>query len=129
VREVFAPNKNNQIRKVTVSHLRIEMDTQNETEVTAEDYDAALALVLEEHRRWKNGPTGERERGRRLDLCGANLNGADLRGASLRQANLGGAYLANATLTGAELSGASLLDAEMLGTIMPDGTIANELPF
>ena len=60
------------------------MDTQNETEVTAEDYDAALALVLEEHRRWKNGPTGERERGRRLDLCGANLNGADLRGASLR---------------------------------------------
>ena len=79
-------------------------DKMNNDTPTYAEYEAALALVLAEHARWRE----DKYTGRRLDLSGANLSRADL-----SKANLSNAYLAKANLTKANLSNAYLTEANL----------------
>jgi uncharacterized protein YjbI with pentapeptide repeats len=67
-----------------------------------------IRFALDEHTAWLKG-----ERGKRLDLRGANLIGADLIGADMRGANLREADLSEANLRGTNLSGATLREANL----------------
>ena len=95
----------------------------NEEKLTPEEIQA----VLEEHRLWLDS---NREKGKRADFSGknlqeahlvdenlrmANLFGANLEGAILRRANLFGAILEGANLFGANLFGANLFGANLEG--------------
>jgi uncharacterized protein YjbI with pentapeptide repeats len=67
--------------------------------VTKEQYDQALAIVLDAHRAYlDNSPNG---------IC-LDLTGSDLRMANLTQANLTGANLEEVNLTGARLVNTNL---------------------
>ena len=73
--------------------------------LTPKDYDAALRLVLDEHKKWflhkKWLKDGTDSKGRRLDLGGDDLRDAHLYGADLRGADLSYALLDEARLVGA----------------------------
>lgn len=86
----------------------MELETAPPYTVSDERYGNALALVLDEHRRWITG-----EGGRRLDLRAANLHGADLRLARLSLADLCDVDLYGANLCGADLSEAKLDEAKL----------------
>ena len=58
------------------------------------------------------------------DLCNANLLGADMRNADLRDADLHYANLCNANLCNANLLGANLRDADMRGVVLDELGIA-----
>ena len=70
-----------------------------------------IAAILDAHKKWLAGDSGERADLSGADLSGAKLSGADLSGANLRGANLREVDLRWANLSGADLSGAKgLLD-------------------
>ncbi len=73
----------------------------NEEKLTPEEIQA----VLEEHRLWLDS---NREKGKRADFSGKNLQEAHLVDENLRMANLFGANLEGANLEGANLFGANL---------------------
>ena len=66
--------------------------------------EAALALVLQAHRRWLDNQPG----GVRLDLADAYMAGA---------------YMTGANMSGANMAGASMVDANMVGACMADATL------
>jgi uncharacterized protein YjbI with pentapeptide repeats len=72
---------------------------------------AELSRILEEHEVWVR--TG---RGRRANLCGADVRGADLSGANLARALLSMADLSEGHLFKADLTGAELVRARLRGT-------------
>ena len=90
---------------------------------------AALALVLQAHRRWLDNEPG----GVRLDLRGANMIGAFMRGAYMGDANLAGAFMGGANLNGAfmggaYMGGANMRDACMTDAILPNGIVRRIAP-
>ncbi len=80
----------------------------NEEKLTPEEIQA----VLEEHRLWLDS---NREKGKRADFSGKNLQEAHLVDENLRMANLFGANLEGANLEGANLEGANLEGANLFG--------------
>src|SRR5438034_3456953 len=58
-------------------------------------------------------PRGTEQRGRRVNMAGAELCGSNLSGAELTEADLTGAKLSEADLSNAKLAGASLADADL----------------
>lgn len=73
-----------------------------------------LKQTLEDHKAWLS----DNSKGKRANLCEAdlsyaNLGGADLRNANLRNANLSDADLRYANLRGADLYGADLRNANL----------------
>ena len=83
----------------------------NEEKLTPEEIQA----VLEEHRLWLDS---NREKGKRADFSGKNLQEAHLVDENLRMANLFGANLEGANLEGANLEGANLEGAYLFGAIL-----------
>lgn len=77
----------------------------------AKDVQAALTVIC------RRDVTKDLE-GKKLDLSGANLEGADLIEARLNNADLTGANLSRVTLTGADLSKASLSGANLNGAYL-----------
>ena len=59
------------------------------------------------------GPRAMEQRGRRVDMAGAELCGSNLSGAELTEADMTGAKLSEADLSNAKLAGASLADADL----------------
>ena len=83
----------------------------NEEKLTPEEIQA----VLEEHRLWLDS---NREKGKRADFSGKNLQEAHLVDENLRMANLFGANLEGANLEGANLFGANLEGANLGGAYL-----------
>ena len=83
----------------------------NEEKLTPEEIQA----VLEEHRLWLDS---NREKGKRADFSGKNLQEAHLVDENLRMANLFGANLEGANLEGANLFGANLYGANLRRAIL-----------
>jgi len=83
---------------------------------------AELDRLLSEHIEWLQ--TGDK--GKKINLSGADLSGADLSGvnlsdADLTRADLSGAILTRADLTQANLAGATLIGAHLAGAYLGGG--------